>query len=85
MPAECCPGKSVSKRLRVGGQEIGISEYDTIMRKAYELESASDDDIKRVMLRELKIYNYVPSSVEQDYLEAMWQAFKKMREERRTR
>jgi hypothetical protein len=75
----------VSKRLRVGGQEIGISEYDTIMRKAYELESASDDDIKRVMLRELKIYNYVPSSVEQDYLEAMWQAFKKMREERRTR
>jgi hypothetical protein len=75
----------VSKRLTVGGQEIGISEYDAIMRKAMELEQASDNDIKRVILRELKIFNYVPSTVEKDYLEAMWQAFKKMRDERKTR
>jgi len=75
----------VSKRLTVGGQEIGISEYDTIMRKAMEVEQASDDDIKCVILRELKIYNYVPSTVEQDYLGAMWQAFKRMRDERKAR
>jgi len=75
----------VSKRLTVDGQEIGISEYDAIMRKAMELEQASDDDIKRVILRELKMYNYVPSTVEQNYLEAMWQAFKKMRDERKAR
>ena len=75
----------MSKRLTVGGQEIGISEYDTIMRKAMEVEQASDGDIKCVILRELKIYNYVPSTVEQDYLEAMWQAFKRMRDERKAR
>ena len=75
----------MSKRLRVGGQEIGISEYDMIMRKALELEHVPDDVIKRVILKELKIYNYVPSPVEQEYLEAMWQAFRKMRDERKTR
>lgn len=84
MPGECCPGKSVSKRLVVGGQEIGISEYDTIMNKAMELHGASDDEIKRALLRELKIYNYVPRPVEQEYLEALWEAFKKKREERKT-
>lgn len=75
----------MSKRLTVGGQEIGISEYDTIMRKALESEHAPDDEIKHIILRELKIYNYVPSSVEQEYLEAMWQAFKKLRDERKAR
>jgi len=75
----------VSKRLTVEGQEIGISEYDTIMRKALELDHALDDEIRRAILKELKIYNYVPSTVEQDYLEAMWQAFRKLRDERKTR
>ena len=75
----------MSKRLRVGGQEIGISEYDMIMRKALEFEHVPDDAIKRVILKELKIYNYVPSPVEQEYLEAMWQAFMKVRDERKTR
>jgi len=69
----------------VGGQEIGISEYDAIIRMAMELEHASDDDIKLAIMRDLKIYNYIPSTVEQDYLEAMWQAFKKMRDERKAR
>ena len=75
----------MSRRLTVGGQEVGISEYDTIMRKALESEHAPDDEIKRIILRELKIYNYVPGSVEQEYLEAMWEAFRKMRDERKTR
>lgn len=75
----------MSKRLNIGGHEIGISEYDLIMRKALELEHAPEDEIKRVILRELKIYNYVPSSVEQEYLEAMWQAFRKIIEERKVR
>ena len=85
MPGECCPGKSVSKGLIVGGQEIGISEYDMIMRKALEFEHAPDDEIKRVISKELKIYNYVPSPVEQEYLEAMWQAFMKVSDERKAR
>ncbi|MEM0342724.1 MAG: hypothetical protein QXU73_00515 [Thermoplasmata archaeon] len=83
MPSGCCPGRSVSKRLRVGNQEVGISEYDTIMKKALELNDASDDELKRVLLRELKIYNYVPSAAEQEYLQALWKAFEQLREERK--
>lgn len=84
MPGECCPGKSVSKRLRVGGQEIGISEYDTIMRKALELGNASEEELKAVLLRELKIYNYVPRGMEKEYVEALWKAFNELRGKRGT-
>lgn len=85
MPVECCPGKSVSKRLVVGGIQVGISEYDTIMKRALSLEHASDDEIKRLLLKELKVYNYIPASAERDYADAMWQAFEKMREEKTAR
>lgn len=67
----------------VGSQEVGISEFDAIMRRALELGHAPEDEIKRFILKELKIYNYVPSAAERDYLEAMWQAFKKLKDERK--
>ncbi|MEM2891793.1 MAG: hypothetical protein QXJ32_04740 [Thermoplasmata archaeon] len=85
MPGECCPGRSTSKRLRVGSQEVGISEYDAIMRKALELVNVPDDEIKRALLRELKIYNYVPSAAEQEYLEALWKAFEQLRQDKTMR
>lgn len=69
----------------VGGQDVGISEYDAIMRKALSLEHARDDEIRLLLLKELKIFNYIPSSAEQEYLEAMWQAFQRLRDERSTR
>ena len=69
--------------MRVGDQEIGISGYDTIMRKAQELEGASDDEVKSIILRELKIFNYIPRPIETEYLDAMWREFRKMKEERR--
>lgn len=52
------------------------------MQKALELENASDEDIKHLLLKELRIFNYVPASAEQDYLNAMWQEYKNMRDER---
>ncbi|UCE91093.1 MAG: hypothetical protein JSV90_06635 [Methanobacteriota archaeon] len=55
------------------------------MQKALELENASDDEIKHLLLKELKIFNYVPASAEQDYLDAMWQEYKNIRNERMAR
>ncbi|UCE80802.1 MAG: hypothetical protein JSV94_06600 [Methanobacteriota archaeon] len=55
------------------------------MQKALELENAPDDEIKRLLLKELKIFNYVPASAEQDYLNAMWQGYKNIRNERKAR
>ena len=45
------------------------------MRKTLEYPKASDKELKAVLLKELKQYNYVPSSLEQDYAEALWKEY----------
>lgn len=82
---ECCPGKSATKRITVGGQQVGISFLDEIIERALSAEGASDEELKSILLRELKVYNYVPSSVEDEYLDGIWEEFLKERARRSER
>jgi len=79
MPGECCPGKSVSKKLFVEGQEVGISGLDEIVAKGLESTDRPDAEQREILLKELKARNYVPAPVEQSYLEAVWVHFKEQR------
>ncbi len=76
MPGECCPGKSVSKRLTVDGQEVGISGLDEIIAIGLENLDKTDAQQRGILLTELKSRNYVPAEVEESYLEAVWVHFK---------
>ena len=77
-----CPGKPNTKRLRIGGQEVGIGGFDEIMAKGLEHIDDTDANQRDVILRELKVHNYVPESVERDYLNAIWAEFKQVRAKR---
>jgi hypothetical protein len=81
----CCPGKTTTKRITVGGQQIGIAQLDQIIEKALSSEGVSDAELKMTLLRELKIFNYVPPSVEGEYLDGIWDEFQKERARRRKR
>lgn len=78
----CCPGKSNTKRILVGGHQIGISFLDHIIEKAMAAAGSPEDELRAILLRELKIYNYVPSSAEDEYIDAIWREFVKERERR---
>jgi len=81
----CCPGKTATKRIAVGGQQIGIASLDQIIEKAFAAQGASEAELKSILLRELKIYNYVPSSVEAEYLDGIWEEFVRERARRSKR
>jgi len=81
LAGQCCPGKPVAKRIRVGGQDVGIAELDAILRKAFEMKGVSDEGLKKVLLRELRIHNYVPPLAEKEYLKGLWDAFMRYREQ----
>jgi hypothetical protein len=81
----CCPGKTATKRIAVGGQQIGISSLDQIIEKAFASEGAPEAELKSILLRELKIFNYVPPSVEDEYLDGIWEEFVKERARRNKR
>ena len=83
MIGPCCPGKPCAKKMLIDGQYIGIAGYDEIIAKAMERIDASDEDQKEVILRELKAQNYVPKSMERQYLMAMWGEFRKLRAQKK--
>ena len=85
MPEVCgpgCPGKPAVKHLVIGGQEVGIAGFDSIMAKGLEHVKGSDNEQRDAILKELKVHNYVPEAVEKEYLQAIWAEFRQMRGKR---
>lgn len=78
----CCPGKPSTKKLIVGGQEIGISGCDEIIAKGLEHLNGTDAEQKKALFDELKVHNYIPESVQKEYLRAVWEEFKQVRAKR---
>jgi len=63
--------------VKIGDNEVGISGFDFIMWAGYDARDESEDKIRSVLLKEMKEHNYVPKSVEKEYLDAIWQEYKK--------
>ncbi|MDD1773853.1 MAG: ferredoxin family protein [Methanomassiliicoccales archaeon] len=78
-----CYRKPPSSSMKVGGLEVGISGLSEIFEKGLEHMDESDEEIKIVLLTELKARNYVPSSVEKEYMAALWSEYKRARVQRR--
>ncbi len=76
MPGECCPGKPVSKRILVDGQEVGISGLDEIVAVGLQSLEKTDAQQREILLAELKARNYVPNDVEMSYVDALWVYFR---------
>ncbi len=69
--------------MKVGGQEVGISGLPDVIEKGLQHIDDSDDKQKEVLLAELKTRNYVPDSVQGEYMRAVWAEYKKFRQHRR--
>lgn len=83
MCGPCCPGKPNAKRLRIGDQEIGIAGFEEIIAKGLAALDKTDEEQKRIILAEMKAHNYVPESVEGQYLAAVWSEFRSARAKKR--
>lgn len=77
---DACYRKPVPASLKVGGLDVGIADMAAIIDKGLEHIGEADQEQKVALLAELKARNYVPSSVEKEYLAALWTEFKKHRE-----
>ncbi len=78
---EQCYRKPYVTSLKIGGLEVGIADLGLIIEKGLEHVHEPDDQQRAVLLSELKAKNYVPSSVEKEYMSALWTEFKKHRQE----
>ncbi len=78
-----CYRKAQLSSLKVGGLEVGISGMSEILERGLEVMDAPDDEIRQVLLREMRARNYVPNSAQEEYIRSLWTEFKKVRVQRR--
>lgn len=64
----CCAAAAARKikKVVINGQEIGIAQLDETMAKVSTM-GLDGDALGRTLLREVKIYNFVPRSKEKEY------------------
>jgi hypothetical protein len=77
MIGPCCPGKPVARSIRIGGQMVGIAQLDAVIDSAVNLKDAPEEELKAILLAGIQEHNYVPSEMEDEYTEAIWQEFLK--------
>lgn len=78
-----CYKKPPPTSLLVGGTEVGIAGLEEIMEAALLRMDSPDEEVKEVLMGELRARNYVPSSVREDYKRVLWAEYKKVRGRRK--
>jgi len=78
----CCPGRTVTKRISIGGREIGITGLDDVLDAGFRVGLSSERAIRDAMMRELRERNYVPRGAEKEYEDGIWEAFAEVRDRR---
>jgi hypothetical protein len=68
-----CPASAAKRivKIRIDGLKIGIAQFEDILVRASYLNLGEDEVIAQALLKEVKIYNYVPINKEQDYKAAI--------------
>jgi len=69
--------------LRIGVEDVGISGFDEVMAKGLEILDGTDEEQRIVLLEELKRHNYVPVSIESQYMSVIWVEFRHLRAKKR--
>jgi hypothetical protein len=65
------------KKLWICGTRIGISRLDAIILEVSEMGLEDEDKVKDALLLRIKEYNYIPSGSENDYIDAIFEEYKR--------
>jgi len=63
-------------QIRINGRLVGIADLDHAIAKAARLDSKDDIDIKKCLLNEISVNNYIPPSAQNAYADALLREFK---------
>jgi hypothetical protein len=77
----CCSAAAarMMKRLTIaGGSEVGIVNLEGILKEVAAMKLADDSAVKQELLRRVRIYNYVPSSADSEYSEALLREYREV-------
>jgi len=75
----CCQADAL-RRIRtipVNGIPTGITMLDEIIAEGKEAKLPSDQQVRDMLLKKVKVYNYIPKGAEEAYRKAIMMAYHK--------
>jgi hypothetical protein len=65
------------KKLWICGTQIGISRLDAIILEVSQMGLEDEDKVKEALIQRAKEHNYIPSGSETDYIDAIFEEYKR--------
>jgi len=75
----CCAADAL-RRIRmipVNGIMTGITMLDESIEGVKEQNPKNDTEIREALMKKIRIFNYVPKGVEEEYVRALMEEYKK--------
>ncbi len=75
----CCAAEALRRirRVNVDGIIVGLAMLDAIFEEVASLGLSAEEPLKKELLRQTKIYNYIPRQAEDAYAEALLREYRK--------
>jgi hypothetical protein len=77
----CCAADALRRirQIPINGIMTGITMLDESIASVKEQNPTNDREIREALMKKIRIYNYVPKDVEEEYVRALMEEFKKNR------
>ncbi|MBN1194182.1 MAG: hypothetical protein JXA08_02375 [Methanomicrobiaceae archaeon] len=75
----CCAAEALRRirRLDAGGVAVGLAMLDAVFEEVAALGLSAEEPLKNELLRQVKIYNYIPPQAEVAYAGALLREYRK--------
>jgi hypothetical protein len=75
----CCAADALRRirQVKINGIMTGITMLDESIAEIRVQNYGSDPEIRAALLKKIRIYNYIPKGVEEEYARALMEEYKK--------
>jgi hypothetical protein len=77
----CCPADALRRirQIKINGSMTGITMLDECIAYVHNQNCCTDTEIRAALVKRVRIYNYIPKSVEGQYADALMDEYRKNR------
>jgi hypothetical protein len=75
----CCASDALRciRQVKINGIMTGITMIDASIEEVMSQDLGSDQEIRAALMKKIRIYNFVPKSVEEEYARVLIEEYKK--------
>jgi len=76
----CCAAEALRRirQIPINGIPTGVCMFDECIAEVKMQDLKNEPEIRAALIRRIKVYNYVPRNVEEEYARALFEEYHKM-------